>query len=122
MVHENTAAATYFALERMDETPVNVLFYNMGYTDTEVTVARYSAITNDKNKTIEHVEILGEASDPALGGSLFDDVLVGMLADRFNDMKENEGKPDVRENGRAIKRLYKDVIKIKEVLSANKLM
>lgn len=30
LVHENVAAATYFGLERMDETPYNVMFYNMG--------------------------------------------------------------------------------------------
>ena len=41
MVHENTAAATYFGLERIDENPINVLFNNMGGHDTEVTVARY---------------------------------------------------------------------------------
>jgi len=35
-------------------------------------------------------------------------------------MKENAGKPDIRENDRAMKRLYKDVVKVKEVLSANK--
>jgi molecular chaperone DnaK (HSP70) len=40
-VHENVAAATYFGLERMDETPYNVMFYNMGGKDTEVTIAQY---------------------------------------------------------------------------------
>lgn len=122
MVHENTAAATYFALERMDETPLHVLFYNMGGRDTEVTVARYKSVVNDRNKTVEMVEILGEGYDPALGGSDFDDVLVEMMMERFNAMKEREGAEDVRNNARAVKRLYKDVVKIKEVLSANKLM
>jgi len=123
MVHENTAAATYFALERLDETPIHVLFYNMGALDTEVTVARYSSVHNtQQNKTSEMVEILGEAHDQQLGGSHFDDVLVAMLAERFNAMKANAGQPDVRENTRAVKRLYKEVVKVKEVLSANKLM
>jgi len=120
MVHENTAAATYHGLERLDETPMTMLLYNMGYTDTEVTVARYASVTNDKNKTIEHVEILAEAADETLGGSAFDDVIVNILVERFNDMKENQGKPDIREHARAMKRLYKDVVKVKEVLSANK--
>ena len=35
-------------------------------------------------------------------------------------MKEREGKADVLENVRAVSRLKKDVIKIMEVLSANK--
>jgi molecular chaperone DnaK (HSP70) len=42
------------------------------------------------------------------------------LADKFNELPERAGKPDVRENYRAVRRLMKDAIKIKEVLSANK--
>jgi len=87
-----------------------------------VTVARYSAVTNDKNKTVEHIEILSESNDPTLGGSYFDDIMVDLLAERFNAMKENKGKADIRENVRAVKRLYKEAIKVKEVLSANKMM
>jgi len=40
----------------------------MGGTDTEVTVARFSAIIDEKGKEYEHVEILGEAWDKELGG------------------------------------------------------
>merc|ERR1719253_206052 len=43
-----------------------------------------------------------------------------MLVERFNAMEERQGKPDVRTNVRALKRLMKDSIKIKEILSANK--
>jgi len=35
-------------------------------------------------------------------------------------LKERQGKPDVRTNERAVKRLYKDSVKILEILSANK--
>jgi hypoxia up-regulated 1 len=37
-------------------------------------------------------------------------------------LKERQGKDDVRNNIRAIKRLYKEATKVKEVLSANKVM
>jgi hypoxia up-regulated 1 len=50
LVHENVAAATYFGLERMDEEPYNVMFYNMGGQDTEVTIARYQVIENKQEK------------------------------------------------------------------------
>ena len=43
-----------------------------------------------------------------------------MLAEQFNALKERVGKPDIRENPKAVKRLYKEVLKIKDVLSANK--
>lgn len=65
LVHENTAAAVMFGIDRLDtEKPVNVLFYNMGGMDTEVSIVRYSAITEQpSNKTYEHVEILAESWD-----------------------------------------------------------
>jgi molecular chaperone DnaK (HSP70) len=73
LVHENVAAATMFGIDRMDtEKPLTVLLYNMGGKDTEVTVARFSAITDEKNKTFEYIEIMGEAWDEKLGGADFD--------------------------------------------------
>ena len=123
LVHENTAAATMFGIDRLDkEKPVTVLFYNMGGTDTEVSLVRYSTITEmPQNKTYEHVEVLAEAWDSQLGGADLDTVLIDMLAERFNALKEREGKPDIRTGyPKVIKRLQKEVLKIKDVLSANK--
>lgn len=122
LVHENTAAATMFGIDRLDrEKPVNVLFYNMGAMDTEVSLVQYSAITEQpSNKTYEHIEILAEAWDSNLGGNDLDTILIDMLAERFNALKERKGKPDVRENPKVIKRLLKEVVKYKDILSANK--
>lgn len=47
-------------------------------------------------------------------------MLVQILADKFNSMPERKGKADVRENHRAMKRLYKEAISVKDILSANK--
>lgn len=113
-----------FGIDRLDkDKDVVVLFYNMGGMDTEVSIARYSALTEaSTNKSYEHIEILAEAYDKELGGQDFDLVLLKILAEKFNAMKERQGKPDIRENPRAVKRLLKEVVKIKDVLSANKLM
>ena len=122
LVHENTAAATMFGIDRLDrDKDVNVLFYNMGAMDTEVSIVKYSTITEmPANKTHEHVEILAEAWDKNMGGGDLDKILLDMLATRFNSMKERKDKPDIRENPKAIKRLLKEVIKMKDILSANK--
>lgn len=66
------------------EKDLNVLFYNMGGKDTEVSIVRYSAATDSNNKTHEYIEILGEAYDPNLGGTDFTNVLVNLLGERFN--------------------------------------
>ena len=123
LVHENTAAALMYGIDRMDtEEDLNVLIYNMGGRDTEVSVVRYSAMTDAKNKTYEYVEIMGEGYDETLGGMEFDHVLVNILADKFNSMKERQGQKDVRDVPRAMKRLYKEAAGIKDILSANKLV
>jgi molecular chaperone DnaK (HSP70) len=121
LVHENTAAAVMFGIDRMDtEKDVNVLYYNMGATDTEVSVVKYSAVADTKNKTTEHVEILGEGADEHLGGNDFDLVLFNIFANKFNELPQRKGKPDVRTNQRAVKRLMKEATNTKEILSANK--
>ena len=123
LVHENTAAATMFGIDRTDEVPLTVLIYNMGGKDTEVTLARYSTAKDEKtNKTHEYIDIMGEGYDAHLGGLDFDQVIVEILADRFNALPERAGKPDVRTNVRALKRLQKEASKVKDVLSANKVV
>ncbi len=59
-----------FGIDRLDkDKPIVVLFYNMGGMDTEVSIVRYSAITEiATNKSIEHVEVLAESYDRELGG------------------------------------------------------
>lgn len=123
LVHENSAAAVMYGLDRMDtEEDLNVLIYNMGGRDTEVSVVRYSAMTDAKNKTYEYVEIMGEGYDETLGGHEFDHILVSIMADKFNSMKERQGKADVRTIPRAMKRLYKEADSVKDILSANKIV
>ena len=89
LVHENVAAALMYGIDRMDtEKDLNVLIYNMGGRDTEVSIVRYSAVTDAKNKTFEQVEVLGEGYDETLGGKEFDHVIARILADKFNSLKE----------------------------------
>lgn len=111
-----------FGIDRLDkDKSVNVLFYNMGAMDTEVSIVRYSTITEmPGNKTYEHIEVLAEGWDSQLGGADVDKILLDMLAERFNALKERQGKTDVREYPKVIKRLLKEVLKIKDILSANK--
>ena len=124
LVHENVAAAVLFGVDKIDKEAQNhtVLFYNMGGMDTEVTIVKYSHlnVSEKAKKLTPYIEVLAETSERELGSKDFELVLFNILADKFNALKEREGKPDVRTNVRAAKRLQKEVIKIKEVLSANK--
>lgn len=122
LVHENSAAAILFAIDKLDPEAQNhtVLFYNMGGMDTEVSLVRYSHLNITGKRLTPYLEVLAEASVRELGSRDLDLVLYNLLAEKFNALPERAGKPDVRENGRASKRLLKEVVKIKDVLSANK--
>ena len=121
LVHENTATAVMYAIDKRNEGKESqtVLFYNMGGMDTEAAVVRYTFVNETEKKSHPQIEILGEAYNAELGSKDVDNYLVNILANKFNALPEREGKTDVRENVRAMKRLQKEVIKIKEVLSAN---
>jgi molecular chaperone DnaK (HSP70) len=43
-----------------------------------------------------------------------------MCVEHFNGLKERAGKPDIRTMPRVMKRLQKEAVKAKDILSANK--
>lgn len=87
--------------------------------DTEVTIAQYTMFETGKKKFSPYIEILSEASNPQLGTSVLTTSLVKIMADKFNAMKDRQGKSDVMLNTRAVGRLNKEATNVIEVLSAN---
>jgi molecular chaperone DnaK (HSP70) len=122
LIHENTAAATMFGIDNKMENDqkLNVLFYNMGAMDTEVTIARYSVLNITEKKNAPHIELLAEASDKELGTMDLQLNLINILVEKFDGLKERAGKDSVKSNVRATMRLSKEAVKIMEILSANK--
>lgn len=123
LIDENAAAALHYGIDRVDEDPVNILFYNMGASSLEVTIVRYySYETKDrltkKTKKVGAFEVLGKGWDATLGGSAFDARLVNLLADEFNSKPIMEGM-DIRTIPRAMAKLRIQANKVKHVLSAN---
>ena len=106
-MHENVAAATMFGIDKKLEPnqTLTVLFYNMGAMDTEATIARYSLFNVSETKSSPYIEILAESHRRDIGIVDVDLIMVNVLAEKFNALKEREGKPDVRTNVRAVKRL-----------------
>ena len=50
-IHENTAAALYLAINRLDNETTKMIFYNMGSSSLKVSLVEYQAIENEgKNK------------------------------------------------------------------------
>lgn len=122
LVEENTAAALNFGMDRVHENATTVLFYNMGATATQVTVATYSSYrkgTKKSDKPVGQFEVVGKGWDARLGSHSLDLVLADYLAREFNQQLSKDGSKDVRAVPRAMSKLRAQANKVKEVLSAN---
>ena len=130
MIEENVAASVAFGVDRKDENSTyTVLMLNLGSSDFEATVVDYFAraenVTDKWGKTklgevVENIEIKSSAHTEAISGRAFDIELLKILAEHFNSMKSREGKEDILTKPRIVKRLFKEIPKIKDTLSANK--
>lgn len=117
LIHENTGAAFYYAIDRLDnETDHYALFYNLGSSYLQVTLAKYSSAKKTGGKALENVEILAHASDSSLGGSLFDSLIANYLAQKFKDIH----KHDITAVPKSMVRLFQQANQAKKTLSANK--
>mmetsp|Transcript_11585 Transcript_11585/g.20926 ORF Transcript_11585/g.20926 Transcript_11585/m.20926 type:complete len:932 (+) Transcript_11585:194-2989(+) len=127
LINENTAAALHFGIDRIDEKPLNYLFYNMGAGSLQVSVVRYlsyphKATKYGKEKTVGAFEVLSSSWDATLGGASFDARLVDFMAEEFNGIwneKRGTTDKDVRKFPRAMAKLMIQANKVKHVLSAN---
>ena len=130
MIEENSAAAISYGVDRKDENETHsALFINLGSSNFEVSVGNFYAKKENKTDSrgnvkigdlVENIEILSYASTEEISGKLFDIEIMNILAENFNSLKVRQGKPDIRENPRIINRLFKEIPKIKDTLSANK--
>ena len=119
LMHENTGAAFYYGIDRMDNvTEHHALFYNLGASYLQVTLARYGVASKKAaaGKQMENVEILAHAFDAGLGGSLFDSVIARHLAEKF---REKHGT-DLLEHPKAMVRVLAQANQAKKTLSANR--
>lgn len=120
LVNENTAAAYYYGLDRLDEEkPVHILFYNLGASYLQISLAKYSvsaSTSGNSTKTVENVQILAQTFDSTLGGSTFDSVLAEYLADKF----EQQHSLNIKDNKKVMTRLFVQANIAKKVLSASR--
>ena len=132
MIEENIASSIAYGVDRRDDNQTHTaMFLNLGSSDFEVTIANFYAKRDNKTDKhgnvkvgdiIENIEILSQVTDDRVSGRLFDKELLDILAENFNSMKNRVGKADIRENPRIVNRLFKEISKIKDTLSANKEM
>merc|ERR1712038_319986 len=127
LIDENTAAGLHYGLDRIEEEPQNILFYNMGASALQVSVIQYHNYEKKekygKGRKVGSFQVLGKAWDSNLGGLAFDARIVDFMAEEFNEQwnaKRNDGETkDVRKYARPMAKLRIQANKVKHVLSAN---
>nr|XP_048703251.1 heat shock 70 kDa protein 4L isoform X3 [Caretta caretta] len=111
LMNETTAVALAYGIYKQDlpaleEKPRNIVFVDMGHSAYQVSVCAFN-----KGK----LKILATAFDPFLGGRNFDEALVEYFCGEFR----TKYKLNVKENARALLRLYQESEKLKKLMSAN---
>mmetsp|Transcript_23165 Transcript_23165/g.34484 ORF Transcript_23165/g.34484 Transcript_23165/m.34484 type:complete len:958 (-) Transcript_23165:52-2925(-) len=127
LIDENTAAGLHYGIDRIEEEPQNILFYNMGASALQVSVMQFHSYEKkekyQKPRKVGSFQVLGKAWDASLGGLAFDARIVDFMADEFNQQwnaKRNDGETkDVRKYARPMAKLRIQANKVKHVLSAN---
>jgi hypoxia up-regulated 1 len=121
LIHENTAAALYHGIDRMDnETSYFAIIYNLGASYLQTSLVKYSTadvkLARGSSRTIENIEVLAHSWDKDLGGSTFDALITEYLAQAFLD----KHGVDPHLNQRAMAKLIKKANEVKKTLSAGK--
>lgn len=112
LINENTAAAIYYSFDRTDKKDFNVLFYNLGASFLQVSIAKYSTkIINEK--LVESVDILSHTSDLYIGGSLIDRLITETLVNEFED----DNNIDLRDSEKSMLKLYQQAESAKKALT-----
>ncbi|CAH1776947.1 unnamed protein product [Owenia fusiformis] len=111
LMNDTTAAALAYGIYKQDlpdekEKSRNVIFVDMGHSDTQV-----SAVAFNKGK----LKMLATASDPSLGGRDLDRILALYFAEDF----KKRYKIDATQKPRAFARLLNECEKLKKLMSAN---
>ncbi|XP_074849429.1 heat shock 70 kDa protein 4L isoform X2 [Carettochelys insculpta] len=111
LMNETTAVALAYGIYKQDlpaleEKPRNIVFVDMGHSAFQVSVCAFN-----KGK----LKVLATAFDPFLGGRNFDEALVDYFCGEFR----TKYKLNVKENARALLRLYQECEKLKKLMSAN---
>ena len=124
-IHENTAAALYYSIERRDENKTHtVIFYNLGSNSLKVSLVEFkmenSTEKYEKNKKYESFYVLSEAWDDQVSGYIFDLNIAKWLASEFDNQASRKGKKSITESPAAMAKLITQAKRAKEVLSANK--
>ncbi|MCJ1251507.1 lumenal Hsp70 protein [Trapelia coarctata] len=123
----NYATSRTFPVVKGTVKPEYHLVYDMGAGSTTATILRFQG-KNVKdvgkfNKTVQDVQVLGVGWDKTLGGDAFNGLILEDLITKFGDSKRIKAlgadASFIKKDGRTVAKLWKEVERLRQVLSAN---
>jgi len=131
-VSDGLAVGLNYATSRTfdEKNPEYHIVYDMGAGSTTASVLRFQGKTVKDGrfkKTVQEVSVMGVGFDRTLGGDLFNEEMVGLLAADFVGSKKGQKAlastqdPNraLRLNGRAAAKLWREATRSRQILSAN---
>ncbi|GLB44149.1 putative heat shock protein 70 family protein [Lyophyllum shimeji] len=115
LVNDGTSVAVNFAMTRTFTTPEYHIIYDAGASSTRATVVAFTPLDAKTGGPGTHVAVNGVGYDRQTGGIELDRRMRQILVDTFN-AKYNK---DVREDKKAMAKLWKEAGRVKAILSAN---
>ncbi|CBY19557.1 unnamed protein product [Oikopleura dioica] len=121
LMNTNTAVALHYGVfnrKQIESKAKNILFFDMGASQTTATIAQYQIIKG-KTETAPQVAIKGVGVAP-VGGLKMDLTVRDKLVEKWEETKKTASDIKTQKTGRAMAKLLVAANKAKIVLSANK--
>lgn len=118
LIHNHAAAALQYGIERdFTNRTETVVLYDLGAASLQAALVTYSAYTNAKGVSTSQFDVRDVIWREDVGGEQLELALMEHFADEFN-AQLGSGQ-DVRSAPRAMAKLRKQVVRTKQILSAN---
>ena len=115
-IHDNSAAALYYALDRIEnDTDHVIVIINVGSSYLQATVIDIWGYYDINGKYINNVNVLGHEHEENLGGNKLNFEISEKIINDFN----RKNQVDLKESPKAMARLLREISLAKKALSAN---
>lgn len=83
-------------------------------------VEKTKLLSNGTKTTVESIKVLSDYGISNVGGMAYDKVLAEYFAEQIDAKPNRKGKPSIKEDGKVMRKILKESVRTKEILSANK--
>ncbi|PVF96398.1 actin-like ATPase domain-containing protein [Serendipita vermifera] len=123
LVNDGTAIAVNYAMSRSFQELEHHIIYDAGASSIRATLVSFQTLTepvhpkSKKTKDVLHIEVKGFGYDRVASGSEMDYRLRELLREKFEEKHSRAGS--IKDETRAIAKLWKEANRVKTILSAN---